>query len=145
VSEYCAKSELHPRNGLNGNRRIVPRVVRHSGFTPLLYRPFSTPKPVRGSNSDLAQYSNTPALHHSARPDSRRRTTTRTRTKRLVRAGRLFTCSLGLTPRLSPVIPARIATRSVAGRAFGIGLSYNPNSVFAFAKQSTANCRSSIV
>ena len=55
------------------------------------------PYPLRGCNSDLAQYSNTPArnasrsdaggptLHHSAGPDSR--TTTRTRTKRLVNFG----------------------------------------------------------
>jgi len=46
----------------------------------LVGRPFSTPNPLRGSNSDLAQYSNTPALHHSARPDSRTRTTTSTST-----------------------------------------------------------------
>src|SRR5260221_210139 len=46
--------------------------------------PHEHPYPLRGCNSDLAQYSNTPALHHSARPDSRTRTTTRTRTKRLV-------------------------------------------------------------
>jgi len=41
--------------------------------------------PLRGCNSNLAQYSKTPALHHSAWPDSRTRTTTRTRTKRVVR------------------------------------------------------------
>src|SRR5258708_34963473 len=43
-------------------------------------RPSSIPNPLRGCNSDLAQYSNTPILHHSARPTIR--TTTRTRTKR---------------------------------------------------------------
>ena len=45
--------------------------------------PFTIPNPLGGCNSDKAQYSKTPALHHSAWPDSR--TTTRTRTKRLVR------------------------------------------------------------
>jgi hypothetical protein len=40
--------------------------------------PSSTSNPLRGCNSDLAQYSHTPTLHHSAWPDSR----TRTRTKR---------------------------------------------------------------
>ena len=49
--------------------------------------PFSISKPLRGCNSDLAQCSNTPVLHHSAWPDSRTRTTTSTSTKRLVRAG----------------------------------------------------------
>jgi predicted dehydrogenase len=43
--------------------------------------PFTIPNPLGGCNSDKAQYSKTPALHHSAWPDSR----TRTRTKRLVR------------------------------------------------------------
>src|SRR5258707_7341435 len=59
-----------------------------------MQRPSSIPNPLRGCNLDWAQYSNTPArnasrsdaggpiLHHSARPDSRTRTTTRTRTKR---------------------------------------------------------------
>src|SRR5260221_12902010 len=47
-------------------------------------RAISIPNPLRGCNSDLARYSNTPTFHHSARPDSRTRTTTRTRTKRLV-------------------------------------------------------------
>jgi hypothetical protein len=57
------------------------------------YRPFRTSNPLRGCNSDLAQYSHTPVLppatlrvamragHHSAWPDSRTRTTTRTRTR----------------------------------------------------------------
>jgi hypothetical protein len=49
----------------------------------------SIPNPLRGCNSDLAQYSNTPTLHHSAWPDSRTRTTTRTRTKRLVSGDRM--------------------------------------------------------
>src|SRR5258708_1472859 len=43
-------------------------------------RPSSSPTPLLGCNTDLAQYSNTPILHHSARPTIR--TTTRTRTKR---------------------------------------------------------------
>src|SRR5260370_28096713 len=43
-------------------------------------RPSSIPNPRRGCNSYLAKYSNTPILHHSARPTIR--TTTRTRTKR---------------------------------------------------------------
>src|SRR5258708_11689846 len=58
--------------------------------------PGKHPNPAdAGCNSQLAEYSNTPGrkasrsdaggpiLHHSARPDSRTRTTTRTRTKRL--------------------------------------------------------------
>src|SRR5258707_4860569 len=47
--------------------------------------PHEHPYPLRGCNSDLAQYSNTPTLHHSARPGSGTRTTTSTRTKRLLR------------------------------------------------------------
>src|SRR5260221_10054094 len=78
--------------------------------------PHEHPNQLRGCNSDLAQYSNTPSLHHSARPDSRTRTTTRTacptklylprlaallasevgRTKRLVRAETMI--SILLTP-----------------------------------------------
>ena len=57
------------------------------------------PYPLRGCNSNLAQYSNTPArnasrsdaggptIHHSACPDPRTKTTTRT--KRLVSAKRV--------------------------------------------------------
>jgi adenosylhomocysteine nucleosidase len=41
------------------------------------------PSPLRGRNPDLAQYSDTPTLHDSARPDSR----TRTGTKGAVTAG----------------------------------------------------------
>src|SRR5258708_11267193 len=76
------------------------------GFSPgkavPIDRPLSIPNPAHaGCNSDLAQYSSTPArnasrsdaggptLHHSAWPDSRTRTTTRTRTKPLVRAADL--------------------------------------------------------
>src|SRR5260221_4797488 len=44
--------------------------------------PHEHPYPLRGCNSDIAQYSHTPILHHSAWPTIR---TTRTRTKRLVR------------------------------------------------------------
>src|SRR5258707_15415044 len=57
---------------------------------------FQHPYPLRGCNSDLAQYSITPSLHHSARPDSRTRTTTRTRTKRPVRAGTCSGCLPGV-------------------------------------------------
>jgi hypothetical protein len=53
-------------------------------------RPESTPNPAdAGCNSKLAQYSNTPILHHSAWPDSRTSTTTRTRTKRLTSGDRM--------------------------------------------------------
>jgi hypothetical protein len=31
-----------------------------------VFRPFSVSNPLRGCNSDLAHYSNTPILHHSA-------------------------------------------------------------------------------
>jgi hypothetical protein len=37
----------------------------------IFFRPFSIPNPLRGCNSDSAQYSNTPLLHHSAWPDSK--------------------------------------------------------------------------
>jgi hypothetical protein len=61
----------------------------------------STSNPADGGgNSDNAQYSSTPKLHHSAWPDSR--TTTRTRTKRLTSAtfwARLLgTANPGLKP-----------------------------------------------
>jgi hypothetical protein len=47
-----------------------PSVLR-LGATNLL-SPYRTPNPaVLGCNSELAQYSNTPAHHHSAWPDSR--------------------------------------------------------------------------
>jgi len=83
------------------------------GFNPGLrvrpMRPESTPNPASaGCNSDNAQHSSTPKLHHSARQDSRTRTacptklllyqrlplfvsevgTTRTRTKRLTSGAR---------------------------------------------------------
>src|SRR5260221_14636091 len=67
--------------------------------------PHEHPYPLRGCNSDLAQYSNTPSLHHSARPDSRTRTTTRTRTKRLVRAGHFLDVFPGLKPRAESCSP----------------------------------------
>jgi len=43
---------------------MVDRFARLSPRSPAtpVCRPFSTPNPLRGSNSDLAQYSNTPAL-----------------------------------------------------------------------------------
>jgi hypothetical protein len=56
-------------------------------------RPFGASNPLRGCNSDLAQYSHTPILppatlrvamragHHSAWPDSRTRTSTKERTQ----------------------------------------------------------------
>jgi hypothetical protein len=59
-------------------------------------RAFSVPNPAdAGCNSDLAQYSITPSLHHSitpslhhsARPDSRTTTRTRTRRRRIRREG----------------------------------------------------------
>ena len=37
----------------------------------------ASPSLIRGYNSELAQYSDTPTLHHSARPDSRTRTSTK--------------------------------------------------------------------
>src|SRR5260370_10808666 len=61
--------------------------------------------PLRGCNSDVTQYSNTPTLHHSARPDSRTRTTTRMRTKRLVRAGHFWDVFPGLKPRAESCSP----------------------------------------
>jgi hypothetical protein len=54
---------------------------RYLGLKPQAesFCPFGIPNlAVARCNSDLAQYSNTPALHHSAWPDSRTRTTTRT-------------------------------------------------------------------
>src|SRR4029077_13365396 len=47
--------------------------------TPILQ--YSNTPILQYSNTPILQYSNTPILHHSARPDSRTRTTTRTRTK----------------------------------------------------------------
>jgi len=85
-------------------RPVVRLLAASLGTT--LYRPFSTPNPLRGCNSDLAQYSNTPALHHSARPDSR----TRTRTKRLVRAGAVWADNPGLKPQAESYSP--FGTRS---------------------------------
>src|SRR5260370_33960606 len=56
-----------------------------TGLSTNIGRPFSTSNPADACcNSDLAQYSHTPILHHSAWPDSRTRPTTRTRTKRFV-------------------------------------------------------------
>ena len=78
-----------------GIDKITPRPVgaaegdfalpnREPDLRLTICRPFSISNPLRGCNSDLAQCSNTPVLHHSAWPDSR--TTTSTRTNRLVRA-----------------------------------------------------------
>jgi hypothetical protein len=53
---------------------------RAAGMLQAWSAPSGNPNPAdAGCNSDLAQYSHTPILHHSAWPDSR------TRTKRLVR------------------------------------------------------------
>src|SRR5260221_10690906 len=60
--------------------RSAASCLRTNRLVTTFYRPFSIPNPAdAGCNSDLAQYSITPTLHHSAWPDSR----TRTRTKRL--------------------------------------------------------------
>jgi hypothetical protein len=41
-------------------------------MAPVICRPFSIPNPAdAGCNSDLAQYSNTPTLHHSITPSLR--------------------------------------------------------------------------
>jgi hypothetical protein len=69
---HCLRLELRPVRTICAQD---PRWRRKFG------RPFSTSNPLRGCNSDFAQYSHTPILHHSAWPDSRTRTTTRTRTK----------------------------------------------------------------
>ena len=64
--------EQQPQKEIAGSPHS-PSALR-LGATDLL-SPHSPPNPaVVGCNSDLAQYSNTPALHHSARPDSRTRT-----------------------------------------------------------------------
>src|SRR5260370_19136643 len=52
-----------------------------------------------GCNSAKAQYSNTPVLHHSARQDSRTRTTTRTRTKGLTRSSTVDATAQVAEPR----------------------------------------------
>jgi hypothetical protein len=85
------------RPGKSGRRLGLSRAAA-TGYSPGLQpwvdglkraRPESTPNPAdAGCNSKLAQYSNTPILHHSAWPDSRTRTTTRTRTKRLTSGAR---------------------------------------------------------
>jgi adenosylcobinamide-phosphate synthase len=83
--------------------RSAASCLRTNRLVTTFYRPFSIPNPAdAGCNSDLAQYSITPTLHHSARPDSR----TRTRTKRLVRAG-----SFSVVNYLTP---ARGVTNSTA-------------------------------
>src|SRR5260221_7697342 len=63
------------------------------------------------------QYSHTPILHHSAWPDSRTRTTTRTRTKRLVRADHVFYRYPGLKARAESFYPFGIVRHAprVAG------------------------------
>jgi hypothetical protein len=77
---------------MRGALKVAPEGRAHVSFPTSpglkpwakLYLPFSIPNPQRRCDSDLAQYSHTPILHHSAWPDSRTRTTTST--KRLVRA-----------------------------------------------------------
>jgi hypothetical protein len=68
-------------------RSLSRRSLRRRIHSQLSWRPGScefadTSNPLGGCDSDLAHYSHTPILQHSAWPDSR--TTTRTRTKRLV-------------------------------------------------------------
>ncbi len=95
--------------------RSAVSCLRTNRLVTTFYRPFSIPNPAdAGCNSDLAEYSNTPArnasrsdaggptLHHSARPDSR----TRTRTKCPFRAG-----SFSVVNYLTP---ARGVTKSTA-------------------------------
>jgi len=66
------------------------------GLADTQNRPESTSNPAdAGCNSQLAQYSNTPILHHSAWPDSR----TRTRTKRLTSDDRRRCVSSNVTIR----------------------------------------------
>src|SRR5258708_20383667 len=58
--------------------RSAVSCLRTNRLVTTFYRPFSIPNPAdAGCNSDLAEYSNTPTLHHSAPPASR----TSTRTK----------------------------------------------------------------
>jgi hypothetical protein len=76
-----------------GRGLFVPKGLKDLawGFNPRnmpnkLVRPESSSSPLRGRNSEKAQYSDTPVLQHSARKESRTRTTTKTRAKRLTRA-----------------------------------------------------------
>ena len=90
----------------------IGKTLAKPGFITTLCRPFSISKPLRGCNSDLAHYSNTPILHHSTGPDSRTRTTTRTRTKRLVRAGHFLDRFQGLKPLAESLGPFGTKTRT---------------------------------
>jgi len=93
-----SRSDVAPRSALpRAQNRPRKRGTLHKknvgevGSTrTILMRLVSIFNPLRGCNSNLAQYSNTPALHHSAWPDSR------TRTKRLVRAGSWCGCLPGV-------------------------------------------------
>jgi hypothetical protein len=71
-------------------------------------RPESTSSPLRGRNSEKAQYADTPVLQHSARKESRTRTTTRTSTKRLTSGGRRT--PLGCSGLIPPPHPTSGAT-----------------------------------
>jgi len=81
------------------------RLDNRPSVLPSLSSVKSTPNPAdAGCNSQLAQYSNTPILHHSAWPDSRTRTRTRTRTKRLTRIfGAPMASEVGRTKRLTRI------------------------------------------
>ena len=104
-----------------GAEDIVP--LAHLSMQALgttLYRPFSTSNPAAaGCNSDLAQYSHTPILHHSAWPDSRTTTTTRTSTKSLVRAAHLMDVFLGLKPQAESYCPFGAETKCSGSRFSG--------------------------
>jgi hypothetical protein len=79
--------------------------------------PSSIPNPaVAGCNSNLAQYSNTPTLHHSAWPDSRTRTTTRT--KRLVSTSNPATRSTIQRRNMAWAERQRLIYRSRRSRSF---------------------------
>jgi hypothetical protein len=113
---------IAPRSGLKplSGRQIVCSTFRaHGNGTISIPPPLSapaTPRP-RGCNSDLAQYSHTPVLHHSARPESRTRTrtttTTRTRTRTRTKApceGGIKTgIVLGLKPQAQSCHPFGIS------------------------------------
>ena len=141
---------------------VQPRLPERT-FDQKHLTPPSIPNPLRGCNSNLAHYSNTTILHHSAGPDSRTslvrfiqlkrtiirnqarrlarsysqsgvahapklkngfgpslmnnfgatiRTTTRTRTKRLVRACRDVGMFLGLKPQAESYHPFGIKPHS---------------------------------
>jgi hypothetical protein len=134
---------FNPRCLLKGRPRPegaaepVPQICKDLPNEPLttnIFRPFSNSNPLRGCNSDRAQYSKTPLPqpHFSS---------TRTILMRLVRAGRYVDRFPGLTPRAESLSPFGTNSDRIAIRAAKMQQSNTPTLPYSASHNSRTTTR----